>query len=151
MVGRGIWWLPTVRRKPGTRESSTKTAPSFSQRWYKAVLEGGHPGCSAVALWGGRGNGWGASRCGLACALGLDGWILDNRGSQVKKWFGFCEEDGRPKLGAAEGVVLAYIGYLHLEGRVGPTSIAQYVTPVSLYLTSSFTSRRLPTHLWCRL
>ena len=43
-----------------------------------------------------------------------------NRISQIKKWFTFCEEDERPKLDATEGDVLAYIGYLHLEGRVGP-------------------------------
>ena len=53
-------------------------------------------------------------------------WL--NRSSQIRKWFGFCEDDGRNKLGASKGDVLAYIGYLHLEGRVGPTSIAQDVT-----------------------
>ena len=86
------------------------------------------------------------SRCGddgatggaqVAADLLADfGWTAGtwlNRSSQIKKWFGFCEEDGRPKLGASEGNVLAYIGYLHLEGRVGPTSIAQYVTAISRY------------------
>lgn len=31
------------------------------------------------------------------------------------------------------GDVLAYIGYLHLEGMVGPTSVSQYVTAVFRY------------------
>lgn len=80
----------------------------------------------------------GATGAAEAAADLLSGFVWtdqtwSNRASQIKKWFAFCEEDGRPKFGASEGDVLAYIGYLHLEGRVGPTSVAQYVTAVSRY------------------
>lgn len=56
-----------------------------------------------------------------------------NRLAQVRKWLSFCEEDGRQALPAEEGDVLAYIGYLALEGWVGPRSVPQYVSAVSRY------------------
>lgn len=56
-----------------------------------------------------------------------------NRLAQVRKWLTFCDEDGRDPLPAEEGDVLAFIGYLALEGRVGPQSVRQYVSAVSRY------------------
>lgn len=53
--------------------------------------------------------------------------------SQLRKWLMFCEDEGRSALPASEGDVLAFIGYLSLEGRVGPRSARQYVTSVSRY------------------
>ena len=70
------------------------------------------------------------SRCGddgaagrAQAAAGLlanSGWTdgtWGNHISQIQKWFTFCEEDGRPKLGATEEYFMACISYLHLEGR----------------------------------
>lgn len=61
---------------------------------------------------------------------GGSGKTRANRSSHIKKWFAFCDEDERPLLAAKEADVLAYIGYLHLDG---PTSVAQYVTAISRY------------------
>lgn len=51
--------------------------------------------------------------------------------TQLRKWLLFCDGEGRSPLPASEGDVLAYIGYLSLDGRVGPRSAHQYVTTVS--------------------
>lgn len=56
-----------------------------------------------------------------------------NRSSQLSRWLAFCDEEDRCPLPATEGDVLAYIGYLSLEGRVGATSLPQYVTAISRY------------------
>lgn len=56
-----------------------------------------------------------------------------NRSSQLRKWIAFCDDEGRKALPAEEGDVLAFIGYLSLEGRVGPASAPQYVSAVSRY------------------
>lgn len=64
------------------------------------------------------------------------GWAdktWSTRSSQVQKWLRFCDEDDRDPLPAEEGDVLAYIGFLSLEGRVGGTSLPQYVSAVSRY------------------
>lgn len=64
------------------------------------------------------------------------GWskrTWSNQVSQVRKWLTFCEEEGRNPLPADEGDVLAYIGYLSLEGRVSAQSAPQYVSAVSRY------------------
>lgn len=53
--------------------------------------------------------------------------------NQLLKWLVFCDEEGRQSLPAEEGDLLAFIGYLSLEGRVGPQSARQYVTSVSRY------------------
>lgn len=45
----------------------------------------------------------------------------------------FCNEEGRSVLPAGEGDVLAFIGYLSLEGRVGPTLAGQYLSAISRY------------------
>ena len=56
----------------------------------------------------------------------------------------FCDEEGREPLPASEGDVLAYVGYLSLEGRVGPSSARQYVSAVSRYhVDAGYNS---PTH-----
>jgi hypothetical protein len=47
------------------------------------------------------------------------------RSSQWRKWVGFCEQDERSIFPAYEGDVLAYIGFLRLEGRVSEVSIPQ--------------------------
>lgn len=56
-----------------------------------------------------------------------------NRLSQLRRWMVFCDEDGRCPRPATEGDVLAYIGYLSIEGKVGPRSVRQYVTSISRY------------------
>lgn len=56
-----------------------------------------------------------------------------NRVSQIKRWWAFCDEDGRVALPAEEGDVLAYIGFLTLEGKVASRSAKQYVSAVSQY------------------
>lgn len=56
-----------------------------------------------------------------------------NKSSQVNKWLLFCDEDGRDPLPATEGDVLAYLGYLYLEGRIGPTSVRQYLSAVTRF------------------
>ena len=56
---------------------------------------------------------------------GWDEGTWANRSSQIKKGFASCDKDGRPPVGAKEGNVISYIGYLNLEGRVGPTSVTQ--------------------------
>lgn len=64
------------------------------------------------------------------------GWAdctWSNRTSQISKWLRFCDEDDRCPLPATEGDVLAYIGYLSLENRVGGTSLPQYISAVSRY------------------
>lgn len=54
-----------------------------------------------------------------------------NRTSQVLRWIQFFDEDMRQPLPATEGDVLAFIGYLSLEGRVSGTFLPQYVSAVS--------------------
>lgn len=44
-----------------------------------------------------------------------------------------CDEDIRTPLPALEGDVLAYIGYLSIEGRISPESLPQYISAVSQY------------------
>lgn len=64
------------------------------------------------------------------------GWAettWSTRGSQVAKWLRFCDEDMRPALPATEGDVLAYIGFLSLEGHVSAESLPQYLSAVSRY------------------
>lgn len=66
----------------------------------------------------------------------LYGWSevkLTNRLNQVRRWLVFCEEDGTTAIPATEGDVLAYIGHLSLEGKVGLVSARHYVTAVSKY------------------
>ena len=64
------------------------------------------------------------------------GWaatIWRNRTSQIRKWLTFCDEDDRCPLPAEEGDVLAYIGYLSLEGRLSSVSLPHSITAVSKY------------------
>ena len=64
------------------------------------------------------------------------GWASttwNNRSSQLAKWLRFCDEDDRTPLPASEGDILAYIGYLSLEGRIGATSAPQYISAISRY------------------
>lgn len=53
------------------------------------------------------------------------------RESQWRKFVLFCEEDDRVAFPADEGTVLAYLGYLRMEGRVSGTSVAQYISAVA--------------------
>ena len=55
------------------------------------------------------------------------------RSSQWRKWVGFCEQDDRSIFPASEGDVLAYIGFLKLEGSVSAASLPQYLSAVSRY------------------
>lgn len=54
-----------------------------------------------------------------------------NRLSQIRRWLAFCDEDER--TARTEGDILAYIGYLSLDGKGGPVSARQYFTAVSRY------------------
>ena len=56
-----------------------------------------------------------------------------NRSSQLRKWLRFCDEDDRCPLPATDGDVLAYIGFLSLEGRISSVSLPHYLTAVSKY------------------
>ena len=59
---------------------------------------------------------------------------VDNpRASQVAKWLRFCDEDMRTPLPASEHDVLAYVGYLSLEGKISAESLPQYLSGVSQY------------------
>jgi hypothetical protein len=49
------------------------------------------------------------------------------------KWVGFCEQDEGSVFPASEGDVIAYIGFLKLEGRVSAASLPQYLSAVSRY------------------
>ena len=51
----------------------------------------------------------------------------------MRKWLRFCDEDDRCPLPAGEGDVLAYIGFLSLEGRLSSVSLPHYITAVSKY------------------
>lgn len=51
----------------------------------------------------------------------------------MAKWLRFCDEDMRNPLPADEGDVLAYIGFLSIEGRVSEESLPQYLSAVSRY------------------
>lgn len=51
----------------------------------------------------------------------------------MAKWLRFCDEDMRTPLPAHEGDVLAYIGFLSLEGRISDDSLPQYISAVSRY------------------
>jgi integrase len=55
------------------------------------------------------------------------------RSSQWRKWVGFCEQDDRLIFPASEGDVLAYIGFLKLEGSVSAASLPRYLSAVSRY------------------
>lgn len=83
--------------------------------------------------------GAGAATGGAEAAADLvagSGWsegTWKNRLSQVRRWLAFCDEDDRTARPASEGDVLAYIGYLSLDGRVGPVSARHYVSAVSRY------------------
>ena len=58
---------------------------------------------------------------------------VQTRWSQLKRWAQFCDEDMRPLLPATEGDILAFIGYLSLEGRISDTSLPQYISAVSRF------------------
>lgn len=80
----------------------------------------------------------GATGGGVAAAdlLAQDQWAEStwrNRASQLRRWLAFCDDDERVALPAEEGDVLAYIGFLSMEGRVAPRSARQYVSAVSQY------------------
>lgn len=45
----------------------------------------------------------------------------------------FCDKEGGSSLPADKGNMLAFIGYLSLEGRVGPRSAPQYVSAIWRY------------------
>lgn len=72
----------------------------------------------------------------VARLLANHGWAAStwrNRSSQIKKWLIFCDEDDRCPLPATEGDVLAYIGFLSLEGRLASVSVPHYITAISRY------------------
>jgi integrase len=53
------------------------------------------------------------------------------RSSQWRKWVGFCGQDDRNVFPASEGDVLAYVGFLKMEGSVSAASLPQYLSAVS--------------------
>lgn len=55
------------------------------------------------------------------------------RTNQIARWLRFCEKDVRSSLPAEEGDVLAYIGYLSLNGRIAPESLPRYLSAISQY------------------
>jgi integrase len=55
------------------------------------------------------------------------------RSSQWRKWVGFCEQDDRNAFPATEGDVLAFVGFLKLEGKISSASLPQYLSAVSRY------------------
>lgn len=55
------------------------------------------------------------------------------RASQIARWMRFCDEDMRSPLPAEEGDILAYVGFLSLEGRIKPESLPQYLSAISQY------------------
>lgn len=64
------------------------------------------------------------------------GWLDSTwsaRASQVAKWLHFCGEEIPNPFPDSEHYVLAYIGYLLLEGSVNATSLPQYISAVSQY------------------
>lgn len=68
--------------------------------------------------------------------LSAYGWAettWQHRGSQITKWLRFCDEYDRRPLAATEGDVLAFIGFLYLEGRVSGVSLPLYVRDVACY------------------
>ena len=69
----------------------------------------------------------------LLSELGWSDRTWTTRASQVAKWLRFCDEDMRCSWQAGEGDVLAYIGFLSIEGKVSPASLAQYLSAVSQY------------------
>lgn len=69
----------------------------------------------------------------LLSELGWAQSTWSTRASQVSRWLRFCDEDMRCPLPASEGDVLAYIGYLSLEGRLSAESLPQYISAVSRY------------------
>lgn len=64
------------------------------------------------------------------------GWsetAWSNRTPQIIKCLTFCDEDGRCPLPEDEGDILAYIGYLSVENRIGASSLPQFISAVSRY------------------
>lgn len=78
-------------------------------------------------------TGGGEEAAWLLSELGWSDKTWDTRTSQVAKWLRFCDEDMRNPLPAEEGDVLAYIGFLSIEGRVSDDSLPQYISAVSRY------------------
>ena len=69
----------------------------------------------------------------LLSEFGWSSSTWSTRASQVAKWLHFCDEDMRCALPGTEGDVLAYIGFLSLEGRVSAESLPQYISAISRY------------------
>lgn len=64
------------------------------------------------------------------------GWSYStsvNSLSQIRKWWAFCDERGQSESLAGEGDFIRYIGYLSMEGKVGPKSDRQFFSAVSRY------------------
>lgn len=51
--------------------------------------------------------------------------------NQIRRWLAFRAEEDWAVIPAFEGDVIAYIGYLSLDGKVGPVSVRHFVTAVS--------------------
>lgn len=69
------------------------------------------------------------------------GWAAStwrNRSSQLKRWLAFCDEDGRDPIPATEGDVMAYVGFLSLEGRIASVSLPHYLSAISRFHESQF-------------
>lgn len=69
----------------------------------------------------------------LLSELGWAESTWTSRTSQLPRWLRFCDEDIMNPLPATEGDVMAYIGYLSIDGSVSPESLPQYLSAVSRY------------------
>lgn len=88
---------------------------------------------TSSGLHGTSGVGSGEEAARLLSEFGWTAGTWKNRTSQLRKWLAFCDEEGRQSLPAEEGDVVAYVGYLSLEGRVSSRSARQYITTISRY------------------
>lgn len=107
----------------GSRPGSDRVRDLWQVGIRQAVLSRageGRTGAAQAAVYLLVGHGW-ASKTWNTCS------------SQVKTWLLFCDEEDRDQLPVTEGGVLAYLWYLFLEGRIGPSSVRQYVSAVSRF------------------
>lgn len=88
---------------------------------------------AAVLAKAGWREGGAVEAANLIVDFGWKSGTWKNRTSQIRKWLMFCDEEGRDSLPAGEGDVIAYVGYLSLEGRVSPASVPQYLSAVSRF------------------
>ena len=117
---------PVVRRSRPM--ASRNHADQLKRHWQSGIRQAV---LSQAAVTTNTGGSEEATR--LLVEFGWGKYTWSTRASQVAKWMRFCDEDMRSALPAAEGDVLAYIGFLSLEGHVSSESLPQYVSAFSRY------------------